>query len=64
MYSLPRHYIVVSGQLHTPAALPPRKQCRLDTMAGGLQSRSGHGGEGKNILTPAGNQAPVVHSGA
>jgi hypothetical protein len=23
---LPRHYMEVSGQLHTPAALPPKKE--------------------------------------
>jgi hypothetical protein len=25
-YSSPRHWLEVSGQLHTPAALPPRKK--------------------------------------
>jgi hypothetical protein len=34
----------VSGQLHAPAALPPRKQ-PLDRWLGGLKSRSGRGGE-------------------
>jgi hypothetical protein len=41
----------VSCQFHAPAALPPWKEPRypLDRRLGGLQSRSGRGGEGKNI---------------
>jgi hypothetical protein len=37
----------VSGQLHTPAALPPGEEplFPLDRRLGGPQSRSGHGGE-------------------
>jgi len=37
----------VSGQLHTPAALPPRKSpwYPLDRRLGGPQIRSGRGGE-------------------
>jgi hypothetical protein len=40
----------VSGQLHTPAALPRGKSPRypLDTRLGGLQSLSGRRGEGEN----------------
>jgi len=39
-----------SGQLHAPAALPPRKepQYPLDRRLGGRQSQSGRGGEEKN----------------
>jgi hypothetical protein len=40
----------VSDRLHDPAALPPGKETLvpLDTRMGGLQSRSGQGGENKN----------------
>jgi hypothetical protein len=40
----------VSGQLHAPAALSPGKEpCySLDRRVGGLQSRSGRGGDEKN----------------
>jgi hypothetical protein len=40
----------VSDQLHAPAALTPGKKPRylLDRRLGGLQSRSGRGGEDKN----------------
>jgi hypothetical protein len=40
----------VSGQLHAPAALSPEKipWYPLDRRLGGLQSRSGRGGEEKN----------------
>jgi hypothetical protein len=40
----------VSGQLHASAALPQGKSpwYPLDRRLGGLQSRSGHGGEEKN----------------
>jgi hypothetical protein len=46
----------VSGQLHEPAVLPPRKRPRypLDRRLGGLQIRSGHGGEEKNSKPPPG----------
>jgi hypothetical protein len=42
----------VSGQLHAPAALPQGKSpcCPLDRRLGGPQSRSGRGGEEKNIF--------------
>jgi len=38
----------MSGQLHTPAALPPGKEARYEvaTRLGGAQGRSGQGGEG------------------
>jgi hypothetical protein len=40
----------VSGKLHAPATLPPGKEpvYTLDSRLGGLQSRSGRGGDGKN----------------
>jgi hypothetical protein len=40
----------VSDQLHSPAALPPKKEpfYPLDRRLGGLQNRSGRGGEEKN----------------
>jgi hypothetical protein len=43
----------VSGQLHAPAALLPRKSpwYPLDMRLGGPQSRSGRGGEEKNSQT-------------
>jgi hypothetical protein len=46
----------VSGQLHAPATLHPRKDWGLS----GPQSRSGRSGEEKN-LWPDGNRTPVVH---
>jgi hypothetical protein len=42
----------VSGQLHAPAALPPRKEPLVPT--DGPQSRSGCGGEEKNSQPPPG----------
>jgi hypothetical protein len=46
----------VSGQLHSPAALPPGKDppYTLDRRLGGAQNRSGHGGEEKNSQPPSG----------
>jgi hypothetical protein len=46
----------VSGQLHAPAALLPRKGpwYPLDRKLGGSQSRSGRGGEEKNSQPPRG----------
>jgi len=41
----------MSGELHDPAALSPRKEppwCPFYRRLGGLQSRSGRCGEGKN----------------
>jgi hypothetical protein len=47
-HSYPRHYMVVSGQLHAPAALSQRMSPRylLYRILGGPQSRSGCRGEG------------------
>jgi hypothetical protein len=45
----------VSGQLHSPAALPPGKEplvYPLDRRLGGPQSRSGRGVEEKNSQPP------------
>jgi hypothetical protein len=45
----------VSGQFHTPAALPPGEDTpgtHLDRRLGGPQSRSGHRGEEKNSQPP------------
>jgi len=44
----------VTGQLHSPAALPPGKDpwYPLDRRLGGPQSRSGYGGEEKNSQPP------------
>jgi hypothetical protein len=44
----------VSGQLHAPAALPQEKSpwYPLDSRLGGLQSRSGRGGEEKDPQPP------------
>jgi hypothetical protein len=46
----------VSGQLHTPAALPQGKNplYPLDRRLGGPQNRSGHDGEEKNSHAPPG----------
>jgi hypothetical protein len=52
-HSRPRHYMGVSGQRYSPAALYPRgKDARyaLDRRLGGPQSRSGHRGYRKNPL--------------
>jgi hypothetical protein len=48
-FSWPRHELEVSGQLHAPAALPPRKSPRypLYRKFRGTQSRSGRYGEVK-----------------
>jgi hypothetical protein len=52
----------VSGQLHVPAALPPGKEPRypLDRRLGGLQSRSGRGGEEKNSQPLPGLDPPII----
>jgi hypothetical protein len=46
--------VEVSGELHAAAALPLRKNpwYPLDRRLGGLQSRSGRGGEEKNSQPP------------
>jgi hypothetical protein len=53
----------VSGQLHSPAALPPGKEhaIPIGQEAGGPQSQSGRGGEEKTIPL-AGNQTSVIQS--
>jgi hypothetical protein len=53
----------VSGQLHSPAALPLAKEpwYPLDRRLGESQSRSGRCGEEKN-LAPAGNRIPAVQT--
>jgi hypothetical protein len=50
----------VSGQPHTPAALPPGKELLVPTgyEAGWAQSRSGRGGEEKNFQPPPGIEPP------
>jgi hypothetical protein len=54
-FSWPRHYLMVNGQLHTPAALPTELNPRypLNKKLGGLQSPYGRRGEEK-ILDPTG----------
>jgi hypothetical protein len=47
----------VSGQLHSPAALPPGK---LDRRLGGPQSRYGRGGEEKNPQFLPGLKPPII----
>jgi hypothetical protein len=48
----------VSGQLHAPAALPPRKEplVPIERRLGGPLSRSGSGGEDRKFPAPAGNR--------
>jgi hypothetical protein len=52
----------VSGQFHTPAALPQRKSPRylLDRRLGGPQSRSGHGGEENNFQSLPGFEPQII----
>jgi len=52
----------VSGQLHSPAALPPGKRpwYPLDRRLGSLQSRSGHGSEEKNSQPLLGLEPPII----
>jgi hypothetical protein len=54
----------VSGQLHTPAALPPGQEARypLDKRLGGPQSRSRRGGGEKNSQPPPGLEPPIIQS--
>jgi hypothetical protein len=57
----PRHLLEVSGQLHAPAALPPRKDTPrypFYRRLGGPQSRSGRYGEVK-IFYPTGTRTPA-----
>jgi hypothetical protein len=53
----------VSGQLHSPAALPPREKgpCYpLNRRLGGSQSRSGRGTEEKNSQPVTGLEPPII----
>jgi hypothetical protein len=51
----------VSGQLHSPVALPPGKDTPVHIRRlGGLQSRCEQGGEEKKIPAPAEKRTPVV----
>jgi hypothetical protein len=56
----------VSGQLHAPAASPPRKSpwYPLDRRPGGPQSRSGRSDKGKNPNTrwESNPRTPIVQS--
>jgi hypothetical protein len=54
----------LSGELHTPAALPPGKSpwYPLERRLGGLQSQSGRGGEEKNFQYLPGLEPPVIQS--
>jgi hypothetical protein len=49
----------VSGQLHAPAALPPRKES-LDRRLGGPQCRYGRCGEKKNSQPLPGLETPIM----
>jgi hypothetical protein len=50
----------LSGQLHAPVALPPRRY-PLDRRLGGPQSRSAHSGdEEKNSHTLLGLEHPII----
>jgi hypothetical protein len=52
----------VSGQLHAPTALPPRKRpwYQLDRRLGGAQSRNGRGGEEKNSQPLLRLEPPII----
>jgi hypothetical protein len=52
----------VSGQFHAPAVLTPGKSqwYPLHKRLGGLQSRSGHGGEEKNSKPLPGLELPII----
>jgi hypothetical protein len=50
----------VSGQLHAPAALPPREWHLLDMRLGGPQSRSGRCSEEKNSHPLPGLELPII----
>jgi len=54
----------VSGEVYATLALTPGKepQCPLNGKINGTQRRSGHVGEGKNILSLLGFQPLVVHA--
>jgi hypothetical protein len=52
----------ISGQLHAPALLPPRKSLwyPLDRRLGGPQRWFGRGGEEKNSQTVPGLEPPII----
>jgi hypothetical protein len=50
----PRHYMEMSSQLHTPAALPPGKELQVPIGYECEWVRSGRGGEEKNSQPPPG----------
>jgi hypothetical protein len=54
----------VSVRLHAPAALPQAKSSwyPLDRRLGGLQNRSGRGGEEKNSQPLPGLEPPIINS--
>jgi hypothetical protein len=55
----------VNGQLHAPAALPPRKEPTVpmeDRRLGGPQRRSGHDGGGKNSQRLPGLEPPIIQT--
>jgi hypothetical protein len=61
MYSWPRHWLEVSGQLHAPVDLPSGKSLRypLDTRLGVLQNISGRRRE-ENNLAPTGTRTRTL----
>jgi hypothetical protein len=62
-FSKPQRWLKVSGQLHAPAALTPRKEPRyqLDRRMGGPQSQSGQHGEGKSFILLGLELRPLSH---
>jgi hypothetical protein len=53
----------VSGQLHAPADLPPPRKIpcfSFDRRLGGLQSRSGRGGEDENSQPLSELEHPII----
>jgi len=52
----------LSGQHHAPATLPLGKKLRysLGRRLGGIQSRSGRGGEEENYQPPPGLEPPII----
>jgi hypothetical protein len=52
----------VSGQLHTPGALPPWRRVPGNRRLGGHQSRSGRGGEEKNSQPLQGLEDPIIQN--
>jgi hypothetical protein len=52
----------MSGEIHTPVALPPGKETQypLDRSLGGFQSRSGFGCEEKKSQPLPGLEPPII----